>query len=91
MAYLLKAIGIPSQLKCKGSMPKYFKDFTSARIAMDATKATQDITSNMNKQSLTYSNYKSRQTVKAVTCFVLQMEHSYLHPIYLQDQLPMPP
>lgn len=65
---VLKAIGIPSQLKCKGSMPKSFKDFTSARIAMDATEVTQDVPSNMNKQSLTYSNYKSRHTVKAVTC-----------------------
>lgn len=59
---VLKAIGIPSQLKCKGSMPK------SERIAMDATEVTQDVPSNMNKQSLTYSNYKSRHTVKAVTC-----------------------
>lgn len=65
---VLKAIGIPSQLKCKGSMPKSFKDFSSARIAMDATEVTQDIPSNMNKQSLTYSNYKSRHTVQAVTC-----------------------
>lgn len=67
---VLKAIGIPSQLKCKGFMPKSFKDFTSARIAMDATEVTctQDVPFNMNKQSLTYSNYKSRHTVKAVTC-----------------------
>ncbi|XP_061170365.1 uncharacterized protein LOC133179685 [Saccostrea echinata] len=65
---VLKAVGIPSQLKCKGSMPKSFEDFTSARIAMDATEITQDIPSNMNSQSLTYSNYKSRHTVKAVTC-----------------------
>nr|XP_022304661.1 uncharacterized protein LOC111111805 [Crassostrea virginica] len=65
---VLKAVGIPSQLKCKGSMPKSFADFTSARIAMDATEITQDIPSNMNSQSLTYSNYKSRHTVKAVTC-----------------------
>nr|XP_022311883.1 uncharacterized protein LOC111117094 [Crassostrea virginica] len=65
---VLKAVGIPSQLKCKGSMPKSFADFASARIAMDATEITQDIPSNMNSQSLTYSNYKSRHTVKAVTC-----------------------
>lgn len=65
---VLKAIGIPSQLKCKGFLPKSFKDFTSARIAMDATEVTQDVPSNMNKQSLTYSNYKSRHNVKAVTC-----------------------
>lgn len=36
---------------------------------MDATKVTQDIPSNMNKQSLTYSTYKSRHTVNPVNCF----------------------
>ncbi|KAH3836926.1 hypothetical protein DPMN_110302 [Dreissena polymorpha] len=35
-------VGIPSQLKCKGSMPKSFEDFSSARIAMDATEIVQD-------------------------------------------------
>ncbi|XP_052762259.1 uncharacterized protein LOC128204897 [Mya arenaria] len=65
---VLKAVGIPSQLKCKGSMPKSFEDFTSARIAMDATEIIQDVPSDMNSQSLSYSSYKSRHTVKAVTC-----------------------
>jgi hypothetical protein len=65
---VLKAVGIPSQLKCKGSMPKSFEDFSSARIAMDATEVTQDVPSDMNCQSLAYSSYKSRHTVKAVTC-----------------------
>jgi len=35
---------------------------------MDATEVTQDVPSNMNCQSLAYSSYKSRHTVKAVTC-----------------------
>ncbi|XP_061179874.1 uncharacterized protein LOC133188453 [Saccostrea echinata] len=65
---VMKAVGIPSQLKCKGSMPKSFEEFSSARIAMDATEITQDVPSDMNNQSLSYSNYKSRHTVKAVTC-----------------------
>ncbi|XP_052794413.1 uncharacterized protein LOC128227687 [Mya arenaria] len=65
---VLKAVGIPSQLKCKGFMPKSFEDFTSARIAMDATEIIQDVPSDMNSQSLSYSSYKSRHTVKAVTC-----------------------
>lgn len=65
---VMKTVGIPSQLKCKGSMPKSFEEFSSARIAMDATEITQDVPSNMNSQSLSYSNYKSRHTVKAVTC-----------------------
>jgi hypothetical protein len=65
---VLKVVGIPSQLKCKGSMPKSFGEFTSARIAMDATEVIQDVPSDMNSQSLSYSSYKSRHTVKAVTC-----------------------
>lgn len=35
---------------------------------MDATEITQDVLSNMNSQSLSYSNYNSRHTAKAVTC-----------------------
>ena len=59
---------IPSQLKCKGSLPAFFEDFVSARIAIDATEITQDVPSSLDKQALAYSNYKSRHTVKAVTC-----------------------
>lgn len=65
---ILKEKGIPSQIKCKGSMPKSFEEFASARIAMDATEIIQDVPSDMNSQSLSYSSYKSRHTVKAVTC-----------------------
>lgn len=65
---VIQAVGIPSQLKCNGSLPKSFEDFTSARIAMDATEIIQDVPSDMNSQSLSYSSYKSRHTVKAVTC-----------------------
>lgn len=61
---ILKEKGIPSQIKCKGS----FEEFASARIAMDATEIIQDVPSDMNSQSLSYSSYKSRHTVKAVTC-----------------------
>ena len=60
--------GMPSQLKCKGSLPESFNDFTSARVAMDATELTQDIPTQLNKQALAYSSYKSRHTVKSVTC-----------------------
>ena len=34
----MKAVGIPSQIKCKGSMPKSFELFASARVAIDATE-----------------------------------------------------
>lgn len=59
---------IPSQLKCQGSMPSSFEDFVGARVAMDATEVTQDVPSNLNAQSAAYSSYKSRHTMKAVTC-----------------------
>ena len=72
---IFKTVGIPSQLKCKGSMPKSFEDFSSARIAMDATELVQDVPSDMNSQSPSYSNYKRRHTVKAVTCVLLLTEH----------------
>ncbi|XP_048751177.2 uncharacterized protein LOC125662870 [Ostrea edulis] len=58
----------PSQLKCKGSMPKSFEDFSSARDSMDAIETTQDIPTHMDSQAMAYSSYKSRHTVKAVTC-----------------------
>ena len=35
---------------------------------MDATEIIQDVPSDMNSQALSYSSYKSRHTVKAVTC-----------------------
>ena len=59
--------GIPSQAKCRGSMPKSFDEFLSARIVLDATEITQDIPQQLDKQASSYSNYKSRHTVKAVT------------------------
>ena len=62
------AVGIPSQRKCRGSMPKSFDDFPSARVAMDCTEVTQDIPADMNKQCLAHSHYKSRHTMKALTC-----------------------
>ena len=33
--------GIPSQAKCKGSLPASFEFFTSARIIIDATEISQ--------------------------------------------------
>lgn len=53
----IMTVGLPSQLKCKESMPKSFEKFSSARVAIDATEVTQDIPSDMNQQSLTYSSY----------------------------------
>lgn len=63
----ITAENLPSQRKCKSSQPQSFKDFASVRVVIDATELTQDIPSNLNKQSSCYSAYKSRHTVKAVT------------------------
>ena len=59
---------MPIQIKCKGSMPKSFEDFSSARASMDAIEMSQDIPHHLDKQSLAYSQYKGGHTVKAVTC-----------------------
>lgn len=63
---IMVRVGMPSQLKCKGSMPKSFEDFGSARASIDCTEITQDVPSDFNRQSASYSNYKSRHTVKAL-------------------------
>jgi DDE superfamily endonuclease/Helix-turn-helix of DDE superfamily endonuclease len=65
---VMQNCGMPTQMKCKGSMPKSFVAFPSARVAMDCTEMSQDIPSNLNAQAATYSSYKSRHTVKALTC-----------------------
>ena len=73
---------IPSQLKCKGSLPSSFNNFVSARVAMDATEITQDVPSDLNSQSASYSSYKSRHTVKAVTCVAPNGAVVYISELY---------
>ncbi|XP_071094786.1 putative nuclease HARBI1 [Haliotis cracherodii] len=53
-------VSMPSQRKCKGSMPKTFE-------SIDAVEIAQAIPHDLDKQTRVYSNYKSRHTVKAVT------------------------
>ena len=77
-----EASGMPSQMKCKGSMPESFGEFTSARVAMDATEITQDVPGNLNEQSLAYSSYKSRHTVKAVICVAANAALVYVSDLY---------
>lgn len=64
----------PSQLKCKGSMPK---------SSMDAIETTQDIPGHLDTRVMAYSSYKSRHTVKAVTCVAPNGALSYCSPLYL--------
>ncbi|XP_062612902.1 uncharacterized protein LOC134274651 [Saccostrea cucullata] len=72
----------PSQLKCKGSMPKSFAEFSSARASMDALEMTQDIPSHMDMQAIAYSSYKSRHTVKALTCVAPNGSITYCSKLY---------
>lgn len=58
---------IPSNAKCQASMPSSFIEFSSARLVMDATEITQDIPTRLDCQAASYSSYKSRHTLKAVT------------------------
>nr|XP_022297875.1 uncharacterized protein LOC111107145 [Crassostrea virginica] len=72
----------PSQLKCKGSMPKSFAEFYSARASMDAIETTQDIPGHLDTQAMAYSSYKSQHTVKAVTCIAPNGAITYCSPLY---------
>lgn len=55
---VLKQVGMPNQQRCKGSMPKSFEEFASA---LNTSEIIQDVPSDMNFQSLSYSSYKSRR------------------------------
>lgn len=79
---IMVRVGMPSQLKCKGSMPKSFEDFGSARASIDCTEITQDVPSDFNRQSASYSNYKSRHTVKALTAVAPNGSCVYVSPLY---------
>ena len=48
-------------------MPKRFDEFVS-RIALDITEIIQDIPNDIERQSDSYSRYKSRRIFKIVTC-----------------------
>lgn len=74
--------GLPSALKCAQSLPSSFKDFSSARIVMDATEISQDIPSNLNENREAYSAYKGRHTLKAVTCVAPNGVLVYASPLY---------
>lgn len=76
------AQGMPSQMKCKGSLPASFEQFSSARAVIDATEITQDIPTDLNNQNDCYSNYKSRHTVKAVTAVAPNAAIVYVSDLY---------
>ena len=49
-------VKIQSQLKWKGSMPESFSEFGSAKVVVDATEITQDISEYLDKEASLYSN-----------------------------------
>ncbi|XP_055999735.1 uncharacterized protein LOC125662644 isoform X2 [Ostrea edulis] len=75
-------LGMPSQLKCKGSQPKSFEDFGSVRASIDCTEITQDVPSDFSRQSASYSNYKSRHTMKTLTAVAPNGSCVFVSPLY---------
>ena len=63
-------------------MPKAFDEFCSARASIDAIEITQDIPRDLDAQSLAYSSYKSRHTVKAVTAVAPNGALTYCSQLY---------
>jgi hypothetical protein len=63
---MLVGNGIPSVLKNQSSMPSCFSSFSSCRIILDCTEVQCAIPSTMEHQCATYSNYKKRNTHKAL-------------------------
>lgn len=49
---------------------------------MDAIETTQDIPGHLDTQAMAYSSYKSRHTVKAVTCVAPNGAVTYCSPLY---------
>jgi len=71
-------VTFPSQLKCEGSMPKSFEEFGTARASIDALEMTRDMPTSLSLQARSYSNYKSRHTVKAVNAVAPNGTIAYL-------------
>lgn len=58
---------IPSKEKNKNCLPNAFKSFTNCRIIIDCTEIYTAVSrQSMNTQKDTYSNYKHRNTWKAL-------------------------
>lgn len=75
---VLKQVGMPNQQRCKGSMPKSFEEFASASIALNTSEIIQDVPSDMNFQSLSYSSYKSRRVALNSARSCTQAQHLIL-------------
>jgi len=75
-------VTFPSQIKYKGSLPSSFEDFRSARASVDAVEISQDIPHGLDSQARTYSSYKSRHTVKAVTAVAPNGTITYCSTLY---------
>ena len=68
-------------------MPKSFAEFSSTRASMDAIETTQDIPGHLDTQAMAYISYKSRHTVKAVTCVAPNGAITYCSPLYPESTL----
>jgi len=64
---IIEKLGMPSQRKCRGSMPASFSDFAQARIATDCTEIEMEIPTFLSMQNETYSGYTHKNSAKGLT------------------------
>ncbi|ELT97590.1 hypothetical protein CAPTEDRAFT_26554, partial [Capitella teleta] len=79
---LMVANGIPSVAKNKNSMPSSFSSFSSCRIILDCTEVQCEIPTPMDQQSATWSNYKQRNTFKALVGVAPNAAITFVCPFY---------
>lgn len=57
---------MPSRNKTKACLPSSFSNYTNCRIVIDCTETYIEVPRALHKQKSTYSNYKHRNTFKAL-------------------------
>ena len=73
----------PSENIIQGFMPSNFEvKFPSTRVILDAAEIPIEKPSDVNAQSVTWSNYKHRNTIKAMVCITPRGVVSYVSDAY---------
>lgn len=73
---------IPSQKKNETSLPSSFQSFRKCRIVIDCTEIQCEVPKSMEKQKLTWSSYKKRNTVKVLTAVAPNASITYCSDAY---------
>lgn len=74
---------IPSRQKNKTCLPSAFSPFTNCRIILDCTEVYTAVPKNFEKQRSTYSNYKSRTTLKGLIGVAPNGTVTYVSDLYV--------